>query len=73
MADRILPFDRNAAAAYAMIAADLRAAGRGFTTSDVQIAAIARVHGFALATRNTRHFTGCGVELINPFEPRAGR
>lgn len=69
MADRVLPFDREAAGAYATIAAGLRAAGRGFDTSDVQIAAIAQAHGFSVATRNVRHFSGCGIEVINPFEP----
>ena len=72
LAGRVLPFDRVAAAAYATIAAALRAAGRGFDTSDIQIAAIANVHGFALATRNTRHFTDCGIELIDPFAPATG-
>ena len=72
LADRVLPFDRAAAAAYATIAAGLRSLGRGFDTSDIQIAAIANVHGFALATRNTRHFTDCGIELIDPFTPATG-
>jgi hypothetical protein len=31
-------------------------------------AATARIHGLTLATRNTRHFDGCGVALLNPFE-----
>jgi hypothetical protein len=30
------------------------------------IAAIARAHGFAVATRNVSNFAGAGVELINP-------
>ena len=72
LAGRILSFDRNAAAAYATIASGLRAIGRGFDTSDIQIAAIARAHGFALATRNTRHFTDCGIELIDPFTSTTG-
>jgi predicted nucleic acid-binding protein len=69
LADRVLPFDRAAARAYATIASAIRGAGHGFDTSDIQIAAIARVHGFAVATRNVRHFAGCGIELINPFAP----
>jgi len=73
LANRVLPFDRASADAYSSIASGLAAAGRGFDTADVQIAAIAKVHGFALATRNTRHFTDCGIELIDPFTPTAGR
>ncbi len=72
LAGRILPFDRDAATAYATIASGLRIIGRGFDTSDIQIAAIAQSHGFAVATRNTRHFTDCGIELIDPFTPPAG-
>lgn len=67
MISRVLPFDRAAALEYSVMAAGLRAAGRGFATADVQIAAIARAHGFALATRNVRDFAGCGVEVIDPF------
>lgn len=31
------------------------------------IAAIAIAHNAKVATRNTRDFEGCGVELINPW------
>jgi hypothetical protein len=34
---------------------------------DKQIAATAYVHGLAVITRNTNHFMGCGVKIINPF------
>lgn len=34
---------------------------------DGQIAAIARAHRLALATRNIRDFEDTGLELINPF------
>ncbi len=40
--DRILPFDRAAARAYAAISAERRAAGRPISQFDCQIAAIAR-------------------------------
>ena len=52
--DRILPFDRHAARAYAAIAAERRAAGRPISQFDCQIAAIAHVHGAAVATWNSR-------------------
>jgi predicted nucleic acid-binding protein len=34
---------------------------------DGQIAAIARVNGLELATRNSRDFADCGIDLIDPF------
>jgi len=34
---------------------------------DAQIAAIAAVHGAALATRNTADFEDCGMQLVNPW------
>ncbi|MGR3715980.1 MAG: type II toxin-antitoxin system VapC family toxin [Thermohalobaculum sp.] len=70
---RTLGFDSRAAESYGKLAAELRKAGRSIGMADIQIAAIARVHGFAVATRNTRHFTDCGIELIDPFTATAGR
>ena len=34
---------------------------------DKQIAAIALVHDLTMVTRNTSHFSGTGVRLLNPF------
>lgn len=65
--DRILVFDRQAARFYAVIAAQRRAEGRPISSFDCQIAAIARAHNAALATRNEKDFQGCGVEVINPW------
>ena len=44
---------------------------QGITRSapDMLIAATAIEHQLVLATRNVRDFMGCGVQLINPFEP----
>lgn len=35
---------------------------------DAMIAAIARVHGLCVVTRNEKDFTRFGVALLNPFE-----
>jgi predicted nucleic acid-binding protein len=35
---------------------------------DAMIAAIAKVNGLAVVTRNVADFTSFGVELLNPFE-----
>lgn len=64
---RILPFDSDAARAYADIAATLRLVGRPASMADGQIAAIARARGMAVATRNLKHFTNMGVDLIDPW------
>lgn len=66
-AGRILPFDSDAARAYATIAAERRAAGRPISQADCQIAAIVRCRGAAIATRNTGDFESCGVEVISPW------
>ncbi len=64
---RILSFDDAAARFFAKIAAARRLRGRPISNSDAQIAATARVHGAALATRNTADFEGCGLMVINPW------
>ncbi len=64
---RILSFDEEAARAYGTIRGQRRALGRPMSNFDGQIAAIARTRGFGLATRNTKDFEDCGLELINPF------
>lgn len=65
--DRILAFDREAAHAYAVIAAERRATGKPISQFDCQIAAITRAHGAKLATRNTKDFEGCGFMVIDPW------
>ena len=67
-AGRVIPFDRQAARAYAEIASTRRAAGRPIHYADCQIAAIARSVGASVATRNVRDFEGCGIDVINPWD-----
>jgi toxin FitB len=64
----ILTFDEQAARAFSQIAADRRRQGRPIAEMDAQIAAVARVHGAVLATRNTDDFEGCGIRLVNPWQ-----
>ena len=66
-AGRLLPFGSDAAVAYARIAADRRRRGSPISSLDAQIAAIARASGATLATRNVRDFTGCGIEIVDPW------
>jgi hypothetical protein len=64
---RILPFDEDAARAFAGIVAARDRAGRPISQFDAMIAAIARFHRAAVATRNTADFQNCGVDVINPW------
>ena len=66
-ADRILPFDSEAAREFARITAARRKLGRPISQPDAQIAAIARSCGAVLATRNSGDFEHCGVKLVNPW------
>lgn len=67
-ADRILTFEDRASRAFSQIASSRRRQGKPMTEFDAQIAAIARVHGATLATRNPYVFEACGVRLVNPWE-----
>jgi toxin FitB len=66
-AGRILSFDSVAARAYGKISALRAELGKPLNTADGQIAAIAQVKGFKLATRNLKDFAHCGVPLVNPW------
>lgn len=65
---RILAFDQRAAVSYAPLVCRARAGGRIISVADGQIAAIAAVHGFTVATRDTAPFAAVGVPVINPWE-----
>lgn len=67
---RVLPFNQESARRYAEMAVTARAAGRPLPTADGYLAATAATHGYAVATRNTRHFVDTGVRLINPWQDR---
>jgi predicted nucleic acid-binding protein len=65
---RVQSFDLTAALAAGTIAASQHRSGRSVEIRDVQIAGIAASRHATLATRNTRHFEGAGVELVNPWD-----
>ena len=66
-AERILPFDSDAAQAYAVIAVARGVAGHPISQADRQIAAIARSRGASVVTRDVGGFEGSGVEVVNPW------
>ncbi len=65
---RILAFDENAAIAYAKLVSKARSAGKAISVADAQIAAIAHVHGYSVATRDEGPFRAAGVPVINPWK-----
>lgn len=68
-ADRILSFDGPSADRYGELAAEREHLGKPMGLLDAQIASIAYVRRASVATRNVRDFDGCGITVINPFEP----
>jgi hypothetical protein len=67
-AGRFLSFDREAAIAFALLGSRAAAKGYSISVADCQIAAIAAVRGFTVATRDTAPFLAAGVPIINPWE-----
>ena len=64
---RILPFDRDSARLFSLVALERRAARLATDLADAQIAAIARSHGARVATRNIADFEHSGIKLVNPW------
>lgn len=67
-AERILPFNRAEARAFGIILKVRKAMGRPIDEMDALIAATALIRGATVATRNTRDFEFCGVQLIDPWQ-----
>lgn len=68
LANRVLDFDAVAAATAAQLAADRQKAGRALVLRDTLIAGIALARRATIATRNTKHFEGLDVPVINPWD-----
>ena len=66
-ADRILPFDAQAARHYSNLAIKARAAGKGFPTPDGYIAAIASANGYIVASQDASAFLAAGIGFVNPW------
>jgi predicted nucleic acid-binding protein len=67
---RILSFDESAVIEAARIAADAEASGTPIGQADSQIAAIARTHGFTIATRDGKPCAQAGLDVINPWDSK---
>ena len=64
---RILAFDVEAAERFGEILSRAQRKGRRIEMADGQIAAVAAVHGFAVATRDTGPFEAAEVAVVNPW------
>ena len=67
-AGHVLPFDDNAADHYARIVALRRGTGHPIEGFDALIAAVTAAAGFRIATRDQGGFTGCGIDVIDPWK-----
>lgn len=67
-ADRIFGLTEEAALAYGEIMGAASRRGRGMTAPDGMIAAIAKINGGRLATRNLADFQATGLELVSPWD-----
>jgi predicted nucleic acid-binding protein len=67
-ADRIFGLTEEAALAYGEIMGSAARQGLGMSAPDGMIAAIARINGGRLATRNLPDFRTTGLELISPWD-----
>jgi toxin FitB len=64
---RVQSFDRTAALAAGTLAAARERGGLTMEVRDAEIAGIAIARRAVLATRNTRHFSDLGVDLVDPW------
>jgi predicted nucleic acid-binding protein len=64
---QILDIDRETSHAWAVLLAELKRRGTAMPVKDSLIAATARRHSLAMATRNTSDYCYAKVELVNPF------
>ena len=69
LSSRVLALDEMAAVTAAQLAADRQRAGRIVDLRDTLIAGIAQARRATIATRNTRHFEGLDVPVVDPWHP----
>jgi predicted nucleic acid-binding protein len=66
--NRVLDFDAAAAASAARLAVNRKSPGRAADLRDTLIAGIAQARRATIATRNTRHFEGLDVPVVDPWK-----
>lgn len=65
--NRVLALDEMAAVTAAQFAADRQRRGRSVDLRDTLIAGIAQARRATIATRNTQHFDGIDVPVVDPW------
>ncbi len=65
-AGRILPVTQAIAERWGVLEGERQLAGLPFGVADGMIAATALEHGLTVVTRNTKHFEGLGLAVLNP-------
>jgi predicted nucleic acid-binding protein len=64
----VLPFDRDAALIYPSLIVHAKSLNYTLPAADSYIAAIAKAHGFTVATRDVAPFRAAGVAVVNPWD-----
>lgn len=67
----VYPVTKSIATRAGMLRGQFQAQGITRTSPDMLIAATAQEHLLVLVTRNARDFTGCGIQVMNPFDKSA--
>lgn len=68
LSSRVLSLDEMAASTAAHLAAERQRAGRVVDLRDTLIAGIVLARRATIATRNTRHFEGLDVPVVDPWQ-----
>lgn len=69
-ADRVLPFDADAADRWGRIRAQGRVSGKTVPPIDAMIAAVALQRNLTVVTRNEADFASTGASVLNPWAVR---
>ena len=72
LSNRVLNLDEMAAVAAGQLAAERQRAGRTIDLRDTLVAGIAQARRATIATRNTRHFEGLDVPVVDPWQSSPG-
>jgi len=64
----VIDLDAETARVWAMLLAELKRKGRAMSIKDSLIAATAKQHELAIATRNVGDYRHAGVSVVDPFK-----
>jgi predicted nucleic acid-binding protein len=65
--EHVVDLDRESAICAGELADKLQAQGQHPGLADIMIAGVAKMRGFAILSRNIRHFEPTGVPVFDPF------